>query len=206
MHDPKRRAAHRHEAAMKLSPTGRKLFKYVEFDEDEELLTEIRKHPFGLFLIILAGTFITVFLFVAFIFFAANIESLGLESVGGDSDGLKAVLVAVGVILAFISLIVTIITTILYSLNVVYVTNEKVAQVHYLSIFNRKVMQLSIGNIEDVNVTQKGIFPHLFNYGTLLIETAGEMVNPSFSYVPHPHDNTHIIIEAHEAYVQKYGN
>jgi hypothetical protein len=36
-----------------LSLVGRKFFNYIEFDSNEKLVTEIRKHPLGLFLILI---------------------------------------------------------------------------------------------------------------------------------------------------------
>lgn len=196
---------HRAQAAKRLSPVGRQLFKYIEFDENEELLAEIRKHPIGAVFIFFTGIFIAAFLLFALIALSASLNTLGLESGDGDSV-IKVILIAAGLVLAAIGLLVTAITLSLYRRNVVYVTNEKIAQVTYKSIFHREVVQLGVGKIEDVTVTQRGILPHLFNYGTLLIETAGELPNCSFAYVPKPHDNSHIIIEAHEAYVEKYGN
>ena len=85
-------------------------------------------------------------------------------------------------------------------------TDQKIAQVMYISLFNRKILQLGMGNVQDVNVSQKGILAHIFDYGSLIIETAGEMENPAFTYVPDPSTNSQIIIQAHQEYVEKHGN
>lgn len=194
---------HRDQSVKRLTPLGRKLFKYIEFDKDETLLAEIRKHPIGIIAIITVGAFISLSVLIACALLANNLEGLGLSS--GDGT-FRALLIGVGVVVSLLAAVVTTISVVLYTLNVIYITDEKIAEVAYLSIFNRKVTQLNIGKVEDVTVSQKGILSHIFGYGTLLVETAGEIPNRAFSFVPNPNQHSHTIIEAHERYVEKYGN
>lgn len=152
MEETQKSAEHRAEAVAKLSPVGKKVFKYVEFDDDEELLAEIRKHPIGLVYIWLTG-----FLITATIVASTIVLGMSLGSVGGDvidsSGALRSIIIAVGLLLGILSLVITLITAILYQSNVVFVTNEKIAEVMYVSLFNRRVMQLGIGNVEDATVS-----------------------------------------------------
>lgn len=197
-------SAHRAKACEQLSPVGRKLFQYIEFDESEELLSEIRKHPIGIFGIALTGIFITLAIVISTFVLAVSLPSM---NVGVSEDSaVKGILISFGLILGVLGLAVTAIAIIIYARNVIFVTNEKVAQVNYMSLFNRKVTQLGIGNIEDVTVHQAGILAHIFGYATLRIETAGELPNPEFTLVPKPYPEARIMITAHEKYVQKYGN
>jgi hypothetical protein len=94
----------------------------------------------------------------------------------------------------------------LYISNVILVTSEKLAQVLYKSIFNRKISQLSIGDVQDVTVNQVGLTARLFNYGTIIIETAGEQDNYDFTYVPDPYKKSKLIVGSHEVNLTKYGN
>lgn len=198
--------AHKAEASEQLSPIGRKLFKYVEFDQDEELLSEIRKHPIGVVVTAASGIFISLSVFIAAALLAGKLENINV-GIGEDSAGsIKGIIISLGLLLSLFGLAITAISIFLYLQNVIYVTNQKIAQVGYLSLFNRKVTQLGIGNLEDVTVSQRGVFAHIFGYGTLLIETAGENPNPEFSLVPNPYPESQIITGAHEAYVEKYGN
>jgi hypothetical protein len=204
--DNKQKAdAHRAEANGKLSAIGQRLFKYVEFDSDEEMLAEIRKHPIGLIAIASVGLFVTLAVAIASIVLASNLDGVtnGFET---NNSAAKSIIVIIGLTLSFLALIMTAIYVVLYRLNVVFITSEKIAEVVYPSLFNRKVTQLSIGNVQDVTTHQKGILPHLFNYGTLLVETAGEIPNREFTYVPDPHPYSNLITEAHEHYVEQYGN
>jgi len=198
-------AAHRAEACERLSPVGRKLFKYVEFDSDEELIAEIRKHPIGLVTTGIIGVFISLSVFIGTILLAANLESLGFN-LGDGGGSIKAIIITFGLILSLLALGITAISLVLYVRNVVFVTNEKIAEVAYISLFNRKVTQLGLGQVEDVTVSQRGIFSHIFDFGTIIIETAGEKENCTFTLVPTPNKFSQIIIEAHEGNVHSYGN
>lgn len=207
MQDPlesEKEIKHREQAAAKLSPEGRRYFSLIEFDANEELITEIRKHPFGLFLVLLTGGFVILVIFVIAVF-------LSYSNVGGvvgasGLNNMSTFLVAMGLLLSLGAVVVTGIAAFLYLGNVIFVTNEKIAQVLYISLFHRKISQLSIGDVQDVTVTQKGIFAHFFNYGTLVIETAGEQQNYTFTFVPDPHRKSKLIVGAHERNMILHGN
>lgn len=188
----------------RLSHEGRKYFKFIEFDENERLVTEIRKHFVGLFIILFTGAFV-ILAMLAIIAFAAVVNTDSLVGVE-DTGGIKVLLVVLGFLLIIGAAIATFIAAFLFQSNVIYVTNEKIAQVLYISLFNRKISQLSIGDVQDVTVTQKGILAHAFNYGTLVIETAGEQQNYTFTYVPDPYEASKLIVGSHEKNLVQYGN
>jgi hypothetical protein len=196
---------HKAEACARLSPIGQRLFRFIEFDDNEELITEIRKHPLGLFFIWVMGLFIAAAIIAATSLLALKLGDMGLGTIDG-SGTIKTIIVGLGLLLGAFSVVMTVISSFIYKSSVIFVTNEKIAEVVYTSIFNRRIWQLGIGNVEDATVTQKGILPRLFNYGGIVIETAGEATNPAFAYVPRPNDYSQVIIRAHEQYVEKYGN
>lgn len=186
----------------KLSPSARQVFKLIEFDEDEKLLFEIRKHWFGLYLIYLAGTSITAVLTVVAILALMSSNGSGGVSFGGFDMGVALI----ALLLAVLSTVFTAIAAYLYKSNVILVTSEKLAQVLNPALFHRKISQLSIGDVQDVTVGQHGIFPHMFDYGTIVIETAGEQQNYTFTYAPGPYQCAKAIVNAHEENLKKYGN
>lgn len=195
---------HRQEAESKLSKEGRKYFKFIEFDSNEQLVTEIRKHPFGLAIILATGALIT--LAVLFIGIFGTFLDLGATTGVQEVNNIRPFLILISFVLIIGTVVMTYIGAFLYTSNVIYVTTEKIAQVLYISLFNRKVSQLSIGDVQDVTVTQNGIMAHIFNYGTLLIETAGEQENYKFSYVPDPYQVSKLIVGSHEKNLVQYGN
>lgn len=196
---------HWKEATNGMSSAGRKLFQYVEFDDDETLHSEIKKHPFGLIIIWLSGGLALLVITVGTALLAAGAQNSGALS-AGDGLSAQAAILFVGMLVGLLALIFTGISSWLYTSDVVFVTSEKIAHVSYIGLFNRRVTQLNIGKVEDVTVTQNGIIPHLLNFGTILVETAGETTNPSFKYTPNPNAHAQTMLQAHEDYVQKYGN
>jgi hypothetical protein len=59
-----------------------------------------------------------------------------------------------------------------------------------------------MANIENVSSDQMGLFAHLFGFGSLEIETAGEQPNKFFfRYCPTPDKYAHILLEARERFI-----
>ena len=180
-----------------LSPSARQVFKLIEFDADEELLFEVRKHWFGLFLIYLLGTTVTA---------GALAAALAVAVAGGEFDSLRMPVILISFLLAVLSTIFTAIGAYLYKSNVILVTSDKLAQLLAYGIFHRKISQLSIGDVQDVTVRQHGIFAHMFNYGTVVIETAGEQSNLNFTFAPDPYECAKAIVNSHEENLKLHGN
>lgn len=190
-----------------LSPVGRKLLQNIEFDSNEKIYLEVRKHPIGLIITYVFGTLATLTVFGLLVLFPMTYD---FTTVGNDvsltGGSLQAIIVAVGLFMTFFSVLITAVAAYIYSQNVLIVTSEKIAQQLYLSLFSKKISQLSIADVQDSTVTQNGIFPHLFNYGTVIIETAGEQRNYNFTFAPSPYDVSKALTGAHEADVAAHGN
>jgi hypothetical protein len=186
-----------------LSPSARQVFRLIEFDADENLIYEIRKHWFGLFLIYLVGSFVIATL-LAISLGAGLVE--GNEFIGNSFSTFQLLTIAVSLLFAVLVAAVTAISAYLYRTNVILVTSDKLAQLLNPTLFHRKISQLSIGDVQDATVVQKGIFPHLFNYGTIVIETAGEQQNYTFTYAPFPYECAKAIVNAHEENLKLHGN
>ena len=195
---------HKKAACQQLTPLGQRLFKYVEFDEDETILAEVHKHPIGLAFIWLTGGFITaaIVLSVLMVTNTSLLTNLGVSS----STSFNVLALFICLITSVLVFIATAVSAFIYKSSTIFVTSDKTAEVVYKSLFNRQVRQLGIGNVEDVTVIQKGILPRLFHFGDIIVETAGENQSPDFTTIPNPNVTSQIIIKAHEAYVEKFGN
>lgn len=188
-----------------LSPMGRKYLPLIERDANETILYEIRKHPIGLVGIYALGMFVAGSLFAGSLALSYVISN-DPAGIGGDFGALSPLVLLFGGVLSILALVMTAIGAYLYQSNVVFVTSDKIAQILNKTIFNRKVSQLSIGDVQDVTTTQKGPLAHLFHYGTLVIETAGEQSNYTFHFTPKPHEASRAIVSAHEENLKLYGN
>lgn len=188
-----------------LSPRARNFFKMIEFDPDEELVGEIRKHPFGLFVIFFTGGLVALALMIALMVLPLLINE-DPTGAGLDVGSIRSVLVGLGFLLTLLAIAMTAIAGYLYQSNIVIITSEKITQLLYKTIFDRKISQLSIGDVQDVTINQVGIFARIFNYGTLTIETAGEQANYTFTYTPNPYETGKLIVGSHEENLKRYGN
>ncbi len=188
-----------------LSSSAKQAFRLIEFDSNERLLYEVRKHWFGLFLIYATGAFISLIL-ISIAVVAALMDARSDFGTGMSLSQMQLPVILLCFLAAIMVAVGTAIGAFLYKTNVVLVTSDKLAQLLNVSLFNRKISQLSIGDVQDVSVTQKGIFAHLFKYGTIVIETAGEQQNYEFTFTPYPYEAAKAIVNAHEENLKLYGN
>ena len=195
-----------HMTAKDLSPAARRLFGMIEFDQDEKLMCEIRKHPFGLFVIYITG-FVIAAVAILISFLLGNLFISDVATVAGSNPNqMRALIATIGFVVAGFVILITLIGGFIYRSNVILVTNEKIAQVIYHNIIDRKISQLSIGDIQDVTVRQDGLFARIFHFGTLVVETAGEQQNYTFTFVPAPYKISKDIVGAHEQNLKQFGN
>ncbi len=74
-----------------------------------------------------------------------------------------------------------------YYLDIWIVTNDRIINIEQLGLFARSISELDLYQIQDVTSEIKGIFPTFFNYGYVLIQTAGEVSHFNFEQVRDPH-------------------
>lgn len=77
--------------------------------------------------------------------------------------------------------------------NVFLVTTERVVDIDYSDIVVHNIAVTNLDHIEDVNYTQSGFIPTIFNYGNLFVQTAGNEKNFEALSIPKPRTATHII-------------
>lgn len=177
-----------------------------EKDDKERLIGEIPRHPIGVTLIIFNTVFLMVIILTG-LFYALRHRTAAADSIGIETTAnLSPVIIIVAVVLLMLILVGSTVATYVYTRNFLVLTDQKLVIIAQISLFARKVSQLSIGDVQDVTVEQPGLLSRIFNYGTIKIETAGEQANFSFNYAPDPFESAKIIVQAHEENLQLYGN
>jgi len=176
-----------------------------ENDPDEVIVAEIKKHPIGLVFIwtVTALLVIGIWAVVGLISWR---HSDVATSVSFSEHDLTVASTAIALCLSAFALIGGYISAFLYANNRMIVTNEKIVQIRYFTLFSRKVTSLSMGHVQDVTATQAGLFPILFGYGKIVIETAGEQDNYEFTMAVRATENSKIIVQCHEENLHEYGN
>lgn len=88
-----------------------------------------------------------------------------------------------------------------YYLSLQIITSERVIDIDQLNLFRREVSSTTIAKIEDVTHRKTGILNLIFNYGDVIVETAGRTGNEAgeqiggfvFNNVPNPSEIAHLI-------------
>ncbi len=70
--------------------------------------------------------------------------------------------------------------------NIYILTDERVVDIDFQNIFFRKISTAKIEEIQDVNIQSSGSFETFFGYGSVFIQTAAEVSQFEFMYVPNP--------------------
>lgn len=70
--------------------------------------------------------------------------------------------------------------------NIFIVSNERVVDIDFLYLLYKSISQAELQKIQDISYVTKGVFGTLFNYGNVIVETAGEAPNIEFEKIPHP--------------------
>ena len=70
--------------------------------------------------------------------------------------------------------------------NVYLITDERLVDVDFYSLIYKRVSETKIDRIQDVSYSQGGIVQAMFNFGTVHIQTAGEVPEFAFEDVPRP--------------------
>lgn len=73
-----------------------------------------------------------------------------------------------------------------YYLDILVLTNDRLLHIEQEGIFARTISEVDLFKIQDITSTIDGFFPSLFNYGDLLIQTAGALEKFAIESVPQP--------------------
>lgn len=79
--------------------------------------------------------------------------------------------------------------------NVYIITDERVVDVDFHNLIYREISDAKIDKIQDVTYKVGGVVRTLFNYGDVLIQTAGTIPNFDFVAVPNPAEVAKILQE-----------
>lgn len=177
------------------NPPQEKLHPMVVLRPGERVIGEIKRHPFGILSVYFSGAIAIVAAFTIAILAPNFIQQSG-DSILGPA------LLAAGILSIGIACILWIATSI-YWQNRWIITDDSITQIIQDGLFGRRVSQLSMENLEDITVDQRGIIQSMFNFGTLKAETAGERAKFVFPFCPNPNAYARKILEVHETFLHQ---
>jgi uncharacterized membrane protein YdbT with pleckstrin-like domain len=161
----------------------------------ENIVTIIHRSLIGL-----AGIYLVAIIAVAAIF--ALVITLSPATFNTSSDNISPALSAIMILGAVFLVLVLFTSTYIYRQSKLFLTDRSLVQIMQRSLFIRKVSRLSYSNVEDVSAEQRGILASIFGYGTLMVQTAGERDNFTFTLCPSPHALADRIIEERQKYAE----
>jgi hypothetical protein len=163
----------------------------------EQTICEIKRHPIGIIGVYITAGFLLLAIAAITFIIAPNI----LSSV--ERSQVLSVGAIAYIVIAFLTVGFLFIANIVYWGNRWVVTSDSITQIIQTSLFHTQSSQLSLGNLEDISAEQDGILTHMFNYGVLKDETAGERSKFQFIYCPNPNEYAQKVIAAREVFEQK---
>lgn len=165
----------------------------------EQVIFEIKRHPIGmLFNYCIVGSMIIATAAMAFV--------VAPSAAPNNREAVTAIATVVFFIVTTLAMVFIYISNKVYWGNSWVLTTDSLTQVTQTSLFNRQSSQLSLENLEDVTALQNGILPHVFGYGVLKAETAGEHSKFIFHYCANPNYYAQKILDAREKFAQQGGH
>jgi len=77
--------------------------------------------------------------------------------------------------------------------NISLVTDTRIVDVDFSNVIYKNVSSTKLDLIQDVSFSQVGVIRTFFDYGDILVQTAGTLDNFEFSAAPQPENVVHII-------------
>ncbi|MEX2209634.1 MAG: hypothetical protein WD603_00925 [Patescibacteria group bacterium] len=86
--------------------------------------------------------------------------------------------------------------------DVYILTNYRIIDVEQRGFFHRKFAEATLGKIQDVSHEVSGVFATLFNFGTVLVQTAGSLPNIDLNDIAKPQQQALFLLKAQQAYLE----
>jgi uncharacterized membrane protein YdbT with pleckstrin-like domain len=79
--------------------------------------------------------------------------------------------------------------------NVYILTDERIIDIDFPTLLYRSIKEAKIDRVQDVSIKTGGYFRSLFNFGDVVIQTAGAVPEICFEAIPNPEQVSHILNE-----------
>jgi membrane protein YdbS with pleckstrin-like domain len=156
-------------------------------DVDEKILLLLRAHP----VTNLSWVIPAILLFLAPLFIGALTPLLNI-----DLSNIPSSLGLVFLLINYLLVSVIIFEGFLHwYFNVYIITSKNVIDVDFHSVLFKNIDMAPLRNIEDTSSSMAGLLNSIFNYGNVIVQTAGSSKNIEFTSVPKPHQVADFILD-----------
>jgi uncharacterized membrane protein YdbT with pleckstrin-like domain len=164
-----------------------------QLDSNEQIVFEAKRHWINLVPVWLSAvTMVAVGVLLAFLIgrFPDSVSRYIPAAVPGM---IVALIVAIALAILAAGLWV-------YRRNRLVLTNKHLIKVEQDGLFARKVSQLSLSRVQDVNGSHRGILATILKYGTVEVQSAGEDEEFIFNQMPYPAEIADRLMKAHDEF------
>lgn len=153
---------------------------HFETQEDtEHVVLFLRQHPIVLFPQIMVGIIMLIAPTILF--------PLAVSFIGSLPVSLPAGYPIIGTIFWYVATVGFFLATFIHwFFNIYIVTNQRIVDIDFINLLYKEFSEAELDKIQDLTFVSQGIFATIFNYGSVLVQTAGEMPNIEFFAVPQP--------------------
>lgn len=176
-----------------INPSG---VRFETQQDDETVILFLRQHIIVNFFWMIIAVLLLLAPMILFPMVLANLK-LPFLIPGGY--------ILVGTLFWYLATLGFILTSFLrWFFNIYIVTSERIVDIDFIHILFKEFSEARLVNIQDITYNTGGIFESFFNFGNVLIQTAGTQPNFDFLSVPRPDNVVQTISELVEK-VKKEG-
>jgi uncharacterized membrane protein YdbT with pleckstrin-like domain len=179
------------EATVTKHKESQKRYPKLNLSDGEYVIMEIRRHPVGLILPVLA-TMATAII--------AGVMLMSYDTLFPTGEPTQDSLVLPAISLVLLVAMISYIAIWVYQNNRFFLTNESVIQEIQHTLFFHNEQTVSLANIEDASYQRHNIVQNILDYGTIRLSTEGEETTYVFHYVTNPKKQIAILHNAVEAF------
>lgn len=152
---------------------------FKDQEENEKILLILRRH----FITNVSWIFITFILLILPAGFAILNSNFSIINLANFSTSFVVLLILFYYLSVSTYSFVNFIT---WYFNISIVTQKRIIDIDFSNLVYKNIAATKLAQVEDVSYTQAGVIRTLFDYGDVLVQTAGEFENFDFTAVPHP--------------------
>jgi hypothetical protein len=166
-----------------------KIYRLPGMMADEKIIKILRKDLFILFKKVTAFVVLIILPYIFFVFITGIFPNLLIGPISYPAIMLFGSIFYLFIWLFFFFSFID------YYLDVWVITSKRVIDVRQNGFFARTISELELEKIQDTTSEVKGVFPTIFRYGNLFIQSAGEKERFVFQDVPCPDAVRDVIIK-----------
>ena len=99
-----------------------------------------------------------------------------------------------------------------YYFDILIITDSRLVNIEQNGLFSRHISQVDLLRVQDVSTSVKGIIPTMFDYGSLVVKTAGESNTNkpegsdfTMEAMPRPHQIAQTILRLNQELISSHG-